>query len=85
MARGLPPGFKLSEAPPSDSDAIWRLCEIAFADDEIWLATLSACDLENVHRWVMECSLPAGICPTSQPARSLKNPLGMLDFLPCVR
>ena len=58
MARSLPPGFKLSEAPLSDSDALWRLCEIAFADDEIWRATFSACDLEDVHRWVMEVFPP---------------------------
>lgn len=58
MARPLPPGFKLIEAPLSDSDEMWRLCEIAFADDEIWKAAFSNVKEEDIHPWVMAVFTP---------------------------
>jgi hypothetical protein len=53
MARPLPPGFTLSEAPLSDSDEIWQLCEDAFVEDEIWQAVFSKCNKKDIHPWVM--------------------------------
>lgn len=53
MARPLQPGFKLSEGDFSGSDEIWRLCEEAFAEDEICQAVFGGCKKEDIHHWVV--------------------------------
>jgi hypothetical protein len=53
MARPLPQGFKLSEAELSDSEEIWRMCQDAFVEDELWQTVFKNCKKEDIHPWVM--------------------------------
>ncbi len=53
MARQLDPKFKLTEAPPSDMDEMWALCEEAYASDAIWKVVFKDCPKEQIHPWIM--------------------------------
>ena len=52
MAKALAPGFKFSEGTLADSDEIWRVCEDAFEEDDIWKAAVKGCKKEDIHPWV---------------------------------
>ena len=54
MAKPLALGFKLSEGTLTDSDEMWRLCQEAYEEDEIWQAAFRGCEKEDVHSWVMK-------------------------------
>jgi len=59
----LDPKFKLTEAPHSEIDEIFRCMETAFESDEIWIAIFKDCDKEEIHANVMTNLAPRWLMP----------------------